>query len=179
MYSVFFHKKDKQEIQKFSTVYLDLYQNISLLSTVLLLDIILLHRVFLMFELHRVFLLAAMMRKVTLEKRLYTRTHATNHIAHTLLQSLEGHLGVSLLVECTEKIDTYVVTDQRPCSLYPRTCYYQTSLQLSYSCKYQFGTYSYNRGLHAPRRAEGSFGHAHNSVTSSAMVILREVLPTT
>ena len=30
----------------------------------------------------------------------------------------------------------------------------------------------------APRRAEGSFGHTHNSVTSGTMIILREVLPT-
>ena len=46
--------------------------------------IILLHRVFLMFGLHRVFLVSARMRKETLEKRLYTRTHATNHIAHPI-----------------------------------------------------------------------------------------------
>ena len=41
------------------------------------------------------------MRKETLEKRLYTRTHATNYIAHPKLQALEGHLGVSLLMGCT------------------------------------------------------------------------------
>ena len=62
--------------------------------------IILSQRVFRMFELHRVFLVGAMMREVTLEKRLYTRTHATNHIAHPQLQALERHLGVSLLVGC-------------------------------------------------------------------------------
>jgi hypothetical protein len=47
--------------------------------------IIILNSVLLMFELHRVFLVSARMRKVTLEKRLYTRTHATDHIAHPLL----------------------------------------------------------------------------------------------
>ena len=47
--------------------------------------IILLHSVFLMFGLHRVFLVSAGMRKETLEKRLYTRTHATNHISHPIL----------------------------------------------------------------------------------------------
>ena len=47
--------------------------------------IILLHGVFLMFELHRVFLVSARIRKETLEKRLYMRTHATNHIAHPML----------------------------------------------------------------------------------------------
>ena len=47
--------------------------------------IILSHRVFLMFVLHRVFLVSARMRKETVEKRLYTRTHATYHIAHPIL----------------------------------------------------------------------------------------------
>ena len=47
--------------------------------------IILLYMVFLMFELNRVSLVSARMRKETLEKRLYTRTHATNHIAHPIL----------------------------------------------------------------------------------------------
>jgi hypothetical protein len=47
---------------------------------------------------------------------------------------------------------------------------------------------TYERGLRGPRRAAHSdygmrgyyriFGHTHNSVTSSTMVILREVLPT-
>ena len=55
-------------------------------------------KVSLMFELYRIFLVFASMRKITLEKRLHTRTNTATHIAHPLLYGLEGHLGVPLLV---------------------------------------------------------------------------------
>ena len=62
------------------------------------------------------------MRKETVEKRVYTRTHATNHIADPIHKALEGHLGVSLLnlVGCTAlkrfssvTLDTRVITGRR------------------------------------------------------------------